>query len=341
MTAAGDFENLTPSGIIEAVETAVGEYLTGLTSPLPSYINRVYELQTESGTRLIAKFYRPGRWGREAILEEHAFTADCAAEDIPVIAPMPLPGSGAPMPLSGSGAPMPLSGSGTLAEVDGIYFAVFPKKGGRQFEIISDNDWIRIGRLAGRLHVAGSRRSAETRVRLHPMLSTARDLEYLIDGGFVAPASMKRFRDVTSRILGVITPMFDDMEFLRIHGDMHRGNLIFRPDEGIMLIDFDDMMTAPPVQDIWMLLPDHAHLCHREINLILDGYEQFREFDYRSLKLIEPLRIMRIIYFLAWCARQTADNQFRRNFPDWGTENFWRKEIDDLAHQLEIVQDNQ
>lgn len=319
MTDASDFENLTPSRIIEAVEAAVGEYFTGLTSPLPSYINRVYELQTESGTRLIAKFYRPGRWEREAILEEHAFTADCAAEDIPVIAPMPL------------------SGGSTLSEVDGIYFAVFPKKGGRQFEIISDNDWIRIGQLAGRLHVAGSRRNAETRVRLHPRLSTARDLEYLINGGFVAPASMKQFRDVTSRILGAITPMFDDMEFLRIHGDLHRGNLIFRPDEGIMVIDFDDMMTAPPVQDIWMLLPDHAHLCHREINLILDGYEQFREFDYRSLKLIEPLRIMRIIYFLAWCARQAADNQFRRNFPDWGTENFWRKEIDDLAHQLEIV----
>jgi Ser/Thr protein kinase RdoA (MazF antagonist) len=134
--------------------------------------------------------------------------------------------------------------------------------------------------------------------------------------------------------------MFDDMEFLRIHGDLHRGNLIFRPDEGIMVIDFDDMMTAPPVQDIWMLLPDHAHLCHREINLVLDGYEQFREFDYRSLKLIEPLRIMRIIYFLAWCARQSGDNQFRRNFPDWGTENFWRKEIDDLSHQLEIINEN-
>jgi Ser/Thr protein kinase RdoA (MazF antagonist) len=114
-------------------------------------------------------------------------------------------------------------------------------------------------------------------------------------------------------------------------------NFLHRPGEGIMVIDFDDMLTGPPIQDLWLLLPDHAVKCRREIQLLLQGYEQFREFDDRTLKLIEPLRAMRIIYFLAWCSRQSSDYKFRTLFPDWGNEIFWQTEIKDLEQQLAVI----
>jgi len=314
-----DFETLTPDAIITAVERAVALPLSGFTSPLPSYINRVYELQAEDGTRLIAKFYRPGRWSHDALEDEHDFLQDCEADEIPVIAPLTL------------------SNGETLGLCEGIHFAVFPKRSGRQFELEEPEAWLRIGRLLGRLHTTGSLRPAAARMTLHPQISTAQDVRELLEGGFVSPTLVAEFRSATSSALEAIIPLFDDVEFIRVHGDCHRGNLIFRPDEGVFIIDFDDMMTGPPVQDFWMLLPGHVHECRHELTLMEEGYEEFRSLDYRTLRLMEPLRLMRMIYFLAWCSRQVNDFQFRNNFPAWGSHSFWEKEIRDIQHQLEII----
>lgn len=313
------FADLTPEKLINAVEKATGRPMTGLTAPLPSYINRVYELQTKDGERLIAKFYRPGRWSRETLRDEHDFVLDCAAAEIPVIRPLEL-----------------MNGD-TIEEVDGIYFAVFNKMFGRALEINEAEDWRRVGRLIARLHMVGAQKTAKTRIRLHPQHSTLQDVSFLLEGGFVAKNCRGAFQDICSRIVEISLPLFDDIESLRLHGDCHHGNLLFRPGEGIMVIDFDDMLNGPAVQDLWLLLPDHVQHSGREIELLLEGYRLFRDFDRRTLRMIEPLRAMRIIYFLAWCARQSRDYQFRSHFPDWGTEGFWRKEIADLGRQYRHI----
>lgn len=320
MSDSGDFEHLVPDVMLDAVEHALGVRMTGLATPLPSYINRVYEIQTMDGERLIAKFYRPGRWSREALQEEHDFVRDCAEDEIPVIAPS----------VYGEG--------NTLHVTDGIYFTIFPKRWGRQLELNSPKDWLRVGRLLGRVHVTGSRREAHARTNLHPDVSTASHIDHLLDNGFVTPRYRDAFDDVTSRILDRIVDLFDDVEFIRIHGDCHCGNLLNRPGEGIMMIDFDDMMVGPPVQDFWLLLPGRADECRRELNLLLRGYGQFREFDDYTLCLIEPLRAMRIIYFLAWCSRQVNDYRFRTLYPEWGSDAFWQREVSDLTHQLSSIE---
>ena len=139
-------------------------------------------------------------------------------------------------------------------------------------------------------------------------------------------------------ILDTIIPLFDHIDFIRTHGDCHRGNIIHRPEEGIFLIDYDDMMTAPPAQDVWMLLPGNAEECRRELNLLLEVYEDFRAFNWSTLRLIEPLRVMRMLYFLAWCARQIEDPNFTRKYPDWGSEAFWRREVTDLERQRDMIE---
>lgn len=322
MEITSDFESLTPDTIITSVETALGKRMTGLTMPLPSYINRVYELEDMDGTRFVAKFYRPGRWPFEALLDEHAFILNCAENEIPVVSPLTL------------------TNGKTLDTVNGIHIAVFPKRSGREMEILDDDDWRRMGHIIGRIHVTGSQADASSRIRLHPSKSTVSDIMQLTDGGFVSPVYLNAFKDVTSRILDISIPLFDDIEMIRLHGDCHLKNFLHRPGEGMMVIDFDDMVTGPPVQDIWLLLPDHANRSKREINLMLEGYEQFREFDDRSLRLIEPLRAMRIIYFLAWCSKQAGDYKFRSLYPDWGSELFWQNEVRDLIIQLQAIEEH-
>lgn len=311
------FENLTPDRILDAVETAMDCQLTGLTAPLPSYINRVYELQPIAGERLIAKFYRPGRWKRAALRDEHDFVLDCAAEEIPVVAPLEL------------------ADGSTIGEHDGILFSVFPKRSGREMDLHTDEGWRRLGSLVGRIHLAGSRREAGNRLRMHPETTTLPEIEQLQE--FMSPHQAARFKEVTSRIVEIALREFEGVELQRIHGDCHRANILERPGEGLMVIDFDDMAMGPPVQDIWLLLPDHANRSRREINLILEGYEQFMEFDDRTLRLVEILRAMRIIYFLAWCSTQVDDFRFQGNFPDWGGELFWQREISDIEHQYHAI----
>lgn len=313
------FETLTPDRILDAVETGMDCRLTGLTAPLPSYINRVYELQTVGGERLVAKFYRPGRWNRAALQDEHDFVLDCAAGEIPVVAPLPL------------------ADGATIGDFEGILYSVFPKKSGREMELHTEEGWLRLGRLVGRIHLAGAERDAPNRLRMHPESTTIPEINMLLDGGFMSPHQAGRFRDVTGRIVEIALREFEGVELQRIHGDCHRANILERPDEGLMVIDFDDMVMGPAVQDIWLLLPGHANGPRRETNLIIEGYEQFMEFDDRQLRLVEILRAMRIIYFLSWCSTQVDDFKFLSNFPDWGSEMFWQREVADLEHQYHAI----
>jgi Ser/Thr protein kinase RdoA (MazF antagonist) len=314
-----DFGDLTPEAMIEAVERSLGKRFSALASPLPSYINRVFEFMALDGTRYIAKFYRPGRWSREAIEEEHEFVLDCVEDEIPVVPPIELPGGG------------------TLTDADGVFFAVYPKRSGREMELTSDESWVRLGALVARTHNAGARRDAPHRLRLHPDTTTAKEIEFLLDGEFVPQRLAGRFKSACSAILDDVLCLFEGVEEIRIHGDCHRANILERPGEGLMVIDFDDMMTGPPVQDIWLLLPGRVDKCRREIDLLLDGYEGLRDFDDSTLRLVEPLRAMRMIYFLAWCAKQSEDYSFRTHYPDWGGDSFWMSEIADLETQKSAI----
>ena len=321
MTVCGDFAELTPDALLDAVETATGQRLAGFAHPHASYINRVYELQTSAGERIIAKFYRPGRWPREALLDEHAFTLELAAEEVPVVPPQPL-----------------LDGS-TLGTAESIHFAVFEKRSGREFEPTEPEDWRRLGRIMARMHGVGERGEATDRVVMHPAHSTAADLALLREGDFLSRSQRTTFLDMANEVYERILPPFEGTPLQRIHGDCHCQNILERPGEGLLLIDFDDMATGPAVQDLWMLLPERPPQARAEINLILGGYETFREFDDRQLRLIEPLRAMRMLYFVAWCARQVGDPNFARKFPDWGSDSFWRQQTADLREQLDILRE--
>ena len=316
-----DFGSLDPDAVINAVETAIETRCSNLCRPLNSYINRVYEVGLADGGFVIAKFYRPGRWSRDALQDELDFLNELHEAEVPVVPP--LPGQGGAL----------------LHDLSGIWFAVFPKKGGRPLDEPTAQEWPQIGRLIARMHAVGAQHAARDRIRLDPRYSTEDHLDYILDSGTVDPQFHDDYDEITGELIDEIAPLFDNVEELRIHGDCHRGNILSRPGEGYHLLDFDDMACGPAVQDVWLLLPDRLSRCRTEIDLLLEGYETFRGFPRETLRLIEPLRAMRFIHYTAWCARQKADGGFARLSPDWGKPAFWRQEIAELAKQRQEIRD--
>jgi len=318
---APDFGALTPDAVINAVEDALGVRCSSLCRPLNSYINRVYEVGLDAGGFVVAKFYRPGRWSREALQDELDFIKELHEVEVPVVPPR----------TGRDGA--------LLHDFAGIWFAVFPKRGGRPLDEPAPNQWPQLGRLIARLHAVGARYLPRDRIQLHPQQSTLGHLRYILESGTLAAQFQDEYEKTARELIGMIAPLFGGVETLRLHADCHRGNILHRPDEGYHLLDFDDMAVGPAMQDLWLILPDRLPRARAVLDRILEGYETFMPFPYATLHLIEPLRAMRFIHYTAWCARQKADGGFARLTPDWGTPNFWRQEIADLRTQHQEILD--
>lgn len=345
------FDLLSPDLAGQSVEEAYGLDLDGTVQAYPSYVNRVYGLRDSDGGGFVAKFYRPGRWSREAILEEHLFLSDCAAAELPVVCPL-------------ANADGESLSELVLETEDGreetFLFALFPKAGGRNFDPETEEDWLRLGALAGRLHAAGRNRVVRHRLRLDPGFGRACAAELLggpagvaaggsaggaaslgsamAGQGLVHAECREEFAELAGRGLELADRRFEGIVFQRVHGDLHRGNILDRPGSGLVVVDFDDMLLAPPAQDLWLLLPGRKEECGRELSLILEGYGEFSPVETVGLGATEALRLLRMLYFLTWRARQRDDYWFKREFPDWGGRAFWISEVEDLRDQLRCLE---
>lgn len=343
MQAPGSFDMLTPHLVTAAVEEFFDLTLDGTVDRYASYVNRVYGLRSDRDEHLVAKFYRPDRWTEEAILQEHRFLQELAAAEVPVVAPLADEEGDTLFQVeveTGESAEVQTTPQGTtIAERTIFSFALFPRRGGRSFDAERDQDFFRLGSIVGRAHTVGRRQEASQRVRLDPDRWTGGYVRELLRDEVVHPECRDEFEEVTLATIDRISPLFREVPVHRLHGDCHRGNILDRPGEGLLLIDFDDMMMGPAVQDLWLLLPDHVDEARREMTMLLEGYRQFSPFDEDHMALIEPLRFMRIIHFLAWRARQRHDRWFFDQYPEWGNRAFWIKEIEDLREQARYLGD--
>lgn len=312
------FLALTPERVLAAVESG-GLRTRPLAYPLNSFENRVYEVELEDRSRVIAKFYRPGRWSAEQILEEHAFLADLAAAELPVVPALEFPGGG------------------TLHSTEGIHYALFDRRGGRAPDELDGGMLRRLGRLVARLHDVGARREAPHRLPLTSLDYARRDLDWLEQQGTVPEALRSRYFAAAHTICDAYDARAAGVRVHRLHGDLHLGNLLLRDGE-LLLVDFDDMMTGPAVQDLWLVIPgrDRAALDDREE--LLGGYEEMRDFDRSTLDLIEPLRGLRLIHYAAWLARRWHDPIFPRSFPHFGSDEYWREQTEDLEQQVIAIE---
>ncbi|MBT3581023.1 serine/threonine protein kinase [bacterium] len=303
------WQKISHDNVLNVVEDTIGQKLTNLFLPRNSYINRVFELElADSKKRIVVKFYRPARWTRSMIQTEHDLLSKLAIEELAVIQPLNFKGQ-------------------TLFEFEGIFFAVFPKKGGRIMDELDKDQWQQIGRLIGRTHAISSKLEHPDRIVWRPQKATSKHLEVLGDLKVIPQDYQEVFFNTAKSFISNYDSLFNKKEFILLHGDCHPGNFIYRPGEGIYIIDFDDMCIGPVVQDLWMLLPDTLDKCENEIAWFIEGYETFCDFPRQSLKLIPALRVMRIIHFASWCAIQSFEPGFKHHFSEWGTVKYWNETL--------------
>ncbi len=334
---------------------AVGLYGDGRVLQLNSYENRVFQVFLEDGSVVVAKFYRPGRWSNEQIAEEHAFALELAAAEVPAIPPLVLQADGAPAGLTLYGTPPTLAclqaQPGTVAS--GVIdtgadtgtprtyrFTVAARCAGREPELEDPAAMRQLGRFIGRLHAVGRRQPFMYRHHLNAHVDGRQAMQLLLDGGFVTGAELPAWKQACDQALTAVEAAFDTaapLATLRLHGDCHLGNVLWR-DGAPHVVDLDDAMQGPAVQDLWMLVSgDHSTMA-QQLNHLLQGYEQFCDFDDRERALIEPLRTLRMVRHSAWLAARWSDPTFPLNFPFFGTAAYWNQQTMQLREQLEAMQ---
>lgn len=323
------FYALTPHKILDAVEY-FGFRCTGRSLALNSMENRVYDIEIDieddkmplnSPERFrIIKFYRPGRWTREQIQEEHSFLHDLVENDIPAVAPIQM------------------EDGNTILEMPDIkiFCAVFPKVGGRNPDELTEDQIPLVGRLLARLHNVGDIKKAKHRIELTPETYGLQSLDYLLENETLPEHLENRYADLVEEICDACAEDFKNVEYQRIHGDCHLGNLLWGK-QGLFWVDFDDMVNGPCVQDLWLIFPSRDAVAQEQLRNLISAYEQMRPFDHRSLRLIEPLRALRMIHFNAWIAKRWEDPAFQRTFVEFGTEKFWNEQIRGLDEQLDLI----
>ncbi len=314
--SAPPFASLDPDAILSAVES-LGLQPDGRVLALNSYENRVYRVGIEDDAPRVLKFYRPGRWTDAAILEEHAFCAELRAAELSVVAPQAFKGA-------------------TLHHHGGHRFAAFPMQGGHAPEPGDRETLQQIGRSLGRLHALGERGHFRERGTLSIESHAIAPVQWLLENDWLPPELEENFAALCDQVLDGIEDGWDacgDPVILRLHGDCHPGNILWR--EGAPhFVDLDDALMGPAMQDLWMLCTGDAPARAQQMNWLLEGYEIFRPLERRELHLIEPLRAMRLLHYHAWIARRWNDPAFPAAFPWFDSPRHWEQVIVQLQEQV-------
>lgn len=313
------FEKLTPDFILNVIEDQ-GYVCDGRILALNSYENRVYQIGIEEAEPIIAKFYRPQRWTNEQVLEEHEFSIELADQELPVVPPQNINGQ-------------------TLHVFDEFRFAIYPRKGGHAPEFDNLHNLLILGRCIGRIHSISAAKSFEYRPSI-----TREHYGYesvaLIKESFIPNYLQASYCAIVEDILNKIDELYDDSKdeiFIRVHGDCHVGNILWR-DDAPHFIDFDDSRMGPAIQDIWMLLSGDRARQTAQLSMIVEGYNEFSEFPFNQLRLIESLRALRMMYFCSWLAKRWDDPAFPLAFPWFNTTQYWEQHITDMREQLNELQ---
>ena len=313
------YEQLTPDCILDALED-VGFEPSGSLLALNSYENRVYQVNLNDDSYVIAKFYRPHRWSDAAILEEHDFSNELVEQDIPIVAPLAIDGK-------------------TLFEFNHFRFAVFPRQGGRTPELEQPETLKQLGRVLGRMHAVGAARPFADRPKLTAQNFGFDSLKYLLDNDFIPQEVRTNYQQAAEETLQLVSDRFDAIlpRNIRLHGDCHPGNLLWR-DDAPHFVDLDDCRMGPAVQDLWMLLSGSNDEMSIQFRHLLEGYDTFFEFDPAELSLIEALRALRILHYSAWLARRWDDPAFPLHFPWFNSPRYWEEQMITLREQIERLQ---
>ena len=315
------YDRLTPDMVIDSVES-VGYLSDARLLALNSYENRVYQVGIEDSVPLIAKFYRPERWSEAQIQEEHRFSLELQDAEISVVAPL-----------------VDVHGH-TMHHHEGFKFALFPRRGGYPPELDNLDSLLVLGRTVGRIHAVGRAGQFTERQQITVERMLTRNREFLLEG-FIPKGLIPAYESLTADLQRTVESIYGEVkpdDLIRVHGDCHVGNILWR-DDTAHFVDLDDCCTAPAIQDLWMFLNGERHDRQLQLSELIEGYSEFCDFDPRQIRWIEALRTMRLINYAAWLARRWEDPAFPRSFTWFNTERYWADHILELREQMSAMQE--
>lgn len=312
-----NFSELTPDTILNAIESLGIRVDSGLLA-LNSYENRVYQFIAENKQRYVVKFYRPQRWTLQQIQEEHDFSVELAAHEIPVVPPLHFNGA-------------------TLHLYHGYYFAIFNSVGGRQFEVdnIEQVEWM--GRFIGRIHSVAKSKTFVYRPEISIEEFLLNPLQELQNSTLISSGLELPFFTILEQVTELAASQYSSKNNIRLHGDCHPGNILWR--DGPTFVDLDDCRAGPPIQDLWMMLSGDRHQQFIQLDTLVEAYEEFNSFDTSQLILIEPLRAMRMVHYMSWLAKRWQDPAFPQAFPWFAEDKYWEQQILALKEQYSSLQE--
>jgi Ser/Thr protein kinase RdoA (MazF antagonist) len=314
------FSGLAPEVVLDAA-AAVGLDPDGRLFALNSYENRVYQIGTDQGM-LVLKFYRPGRWSDAQIVEEHAFTQELAAAELPVAAPLVLGGE-------------------TLSRYQDFRFTAFAWMRGHAPDLDAPEARQILGRALARLHQIGSTRDFSVRPRVDVERLGWQARSQVLRSALLPDGLRERYTSVSGALLERVSEAFAataGVRAIRIHGDCHLGNLLWN-EHGPVFVDLDDCAMGARMQDLWMMISGSPAEQQRQWADLLEGYQQFATLDLRELQLVEPLRGLRMLHHAAWVSHRWRDPAFPRAFPWFGEARYWEGYLQDLTEQIETIAD--
>ena len=316
-----DYEQLTPDTMLDAIES-LGFETSGRYMALNSYENRVYDVELEDQTRLIAKFYRPNRWSNEAILEEHEFSFELAEEEIPVVPPM-------------------VHQDKSLHEYQKFRFSLFPLAPGRPADFENEDLLEQIGRFIARIHAIGAKKTYQRRPTINLDSYAKVPSQFLLEHDFIPKDLRGAYESILKDLFNLIENAYQqtgELKLQRIHADMHMGNILMN-DEHLHIVDLDDSQMGPAIQDLWMFLSGDRNAMTRQLMVLLEGYNEFYDFNPRELHLVEVMRSLRMICYAGWLATRWDDPAFPMHFPWFNTQHYWEEHILHLREQMALLQE--
>lgn len=317
-----DFTSLNPDLILDAIESK-GIYPESGLLALNSYENRVYQFKADDNKRYVVKFYRPKRWSNEQIIEEHDFSEELAQQDIAAVAPLRFDGQ-------------------SLLEHQGYRFCIFPSVGGRMFELDDLDQLERLGQLLGRVHTVSAEQPFQHRDTVNIEQDLINSFDYIKQADLIPNyLELAFFNDLEMLIEASTRDLSGEFETLRLHGDCHSGNILWQQydvQDDAILVDFDDCISGPAIQDLWMMLNGDRQQQTLQLDTLIEGYEQFRTFNRAEFKLIEPLRARRMLMYTTWLAKRWQDPAFQRNFSWFNTDKYWEQQVLAIKEQYAALQ---
>jgi Ser/Thr protein kinase RdoA (MazF antagonist) len=310
-----NFSELGPDLILDAIES-VGVYANSGLLALNSYENRVYQFVADDNKRYVVKFYRPQRWNEEQLLEEHSFSIELAEHEVPIAPPLVINGQ-------------------SLHHFKGYYFALFPSVGGRQFEVdnLEHVEWV--GRFIGRIHAISSTRTFTHRRTLCTEEYLHQPVIELSSSELIPDYLQKPFFTILEQVVTHTAQRYQSNNDIRLHGDCHSGNILWR--DGPTFVDLDDCRNGPAIQDLWMMLSGDRRQQSVQMSTMVEAYEEFHPFDKAQLNLIEALRAMRMVHYMAWLSKRWQDPAFPQAFPWFAEGKYWEQQILSLKEQLSAL----